>query len=118
MSSIFFTTFAVTCKHQFFGLVPWYKYLDLDNKCNIVNFDLLNAKDVSLILLAVVDDLLRLAGLLAIGYVIYGAIRYILSQGSPEETAKAQSTIINALVGLAIAMLAVGIVSFLGNQLS
>jgi hypothetical protein len=78
---------------------------------------LLDPKDVSLVLLAVIDDLLRLAGLLAVGYVIYGAIRYILSQGSPEETAKAQSTIVNALIGLALAMLAVGIVSFVGGKL-
>jgi hypothetical protein len=113
------TLFASTCKHQFFGLVPWYKYLTIDPKtCDIQNFSLLDSKDISLVLLAVIDDLLRLAGLLAVGFIIYGAIQYITSQGSPEATAKAQSTIINALIGLAIAMLAVGIVSFIGSQLA
>lgn len=112
------TLFAVQCKHQFFGLIPWYNYLTLDpNTCDVKNFSIFQSHDISLILLAIVDDLLRLAGLLAVGFVIYGALQFITSQGSPDATARAQGTIVNALVGLAIAMLAVVIVSFIGNQL-
>jgi hypothetical protein len=68
-------------------------------------------------LLAVVDDLLVIAGLVAVIFVIYGGIRYITSQGSPNETAQAQSTIIYALVGLAIAIIAIPTVSYLGTKL-
>jgi hypothetical protein len=117
------------CENQFFGLVPWYHYLpatDFGGKgtlgaCDINgNFSLLPTSgggDLPLVLLAVVDDLLRIAGMIAVGFVIYGAIQYIASQGSPDATAKAQSTIINALIGLAIAIVAITFVSFLGRSL-
>ena len=85
------------------------------------NFTLLptgkGTSDIALILLAIVDDLLRVAALVAIGFVFYGAIRYITSQGNPDGTSKAQSTLINALIGLAISIVAVSAVSFIGNQL-
>jgi Type IV secretion system pilin len=109
-------------KGDFFGLLPWYYYLpssDLDaSTCSIREFHILGANaDLPLVLLAVVDDLLRIAGLVAIGFVIVGAIRYTTSQGNAEDAAKAQSTVINALIGLALATVAVGIVSFLGAKL-
>jgi hypothetical protein len=121
-------TLEETCnKTGFLGLIPWYHFLD-DKKfaltpkgertCDIKHFTLLGDKsDLPLVLLAVVDDLLRIAGLVAIAFVIVGAIRYVTSQGNPDDAAKAQSTIINALIGLAVAMISVAIVSFLGNRL-
>jgi len=116
-------TIGSTCNSgYFFGLLPWYYYLpssDLDaGTCSIRNFHLLGSgSDIPLVLLAIVDDLLRIAGVVAIAFVIVGAIRYTTSQGNPDDTAKAQSTVINALIGLALASIAVGIVSFLGSQL-
>ncbi|HET8709336.1 MAG TPA: hypothetical protein VFL85_03585 [Candidatus Saccharimonadales bacterium] len=102
----------------FLGLVPWYHYLKLDKNCEIPNFTLLGShSDILLIILAVIDDLLRIAGVVAVVFVIYAGFRYVTSQGSPEETSKAQSTIINALIGLAIALIAVGVVSYIGNKL-
>lgn len=90
---------------------------DFDNSCNIVNFNVLHGSDVPLVLLVIIDDLLRIAALVTIGFVLYGSIRYITSQGNPENTASAQSTIINALVGLVIAIIAIGFVSFISSQL-
>ncbi|MEO8105472.1 MAG: hypothetical protein ABI602_04015 [Candidatus Saccharibacteria bacterium] len=103
----------------FFGLVPWYHYLNVDNKCNIVTFNALgsSSSDIPLIVLAVIDDLLRIVAILAIGFVIYGGIQYVVSQGQPDKTAKAQSTILNAIIGLAIALVAVGAVSYFGGKL-
>jgi len=125
-----FATAPPQCEHQFFGLVPWYHYLPQadfgnvkgsPNLCNINgNLSLLPSNgsgDLPLILLAVIDDLLRIAGIVAIAFVIYGAIQYIASQGSPDATSKAQSTIINALIGLAITIVAITFVSFLGRSL-
>lgn len=112
--------------HSFFGLEPWYKYLpthDFNAKtCSIVNFTLLpqngHPADIMYILIAVVDDLLRIAGLVALGFVIYGAIQYVASQGSPDKTSKAQNTITDALIGLAISIAAISIVSLIGSKLS
>lgn len=123
-----FTLFATTdCRSDpfFFAFVPWYHYLSVTDPygaCSINTFWILpgpgHGSDIPLVLLAVVDDLLRLAGMIAVGFIIYAAILYITSQGSAEQTSKAQNTIINALIGLAIALVAVGFVSYLGNHLA
>jgi Type IV secretion system pilin len=127
-----FASSASQCQHDFFGLLPWYYYLpDKDFGvtiqgqtfgCDInTNFTFISSGgtggDLPLIGLAIVDDLLRIAGMVAVAFVIYGAIQFIGSQGSPDQTSKAQTTVINALIGLAIAMIAVVFVSFLGNSL-
>ncbi len=130
-------TFAATgcTKPTFLGLVPWYQYLNLAKdavgRCSVTNFNAV--KDASgnlvqngvigghspflLIALAIIDDLIRVAALVAVGYVIYGGIQYVTSQGSPDATKKAQQTIINALVGVVIAILAAAMVAFVGNKL-
>lgn len=107
---------------SFFGFKSWYHYLDrTPDGCDIETFQIFptdsTPSDIPLILLAVVDDLLRLAGIIAVAFVLVGAIQYVTSQGNPEDTAKAQSTVINALIGLAVAIVAVGFVSFLGSKL-
>jgi len=126
-SNWFFASGAIegtACKKvDFFGLRSWWYYLpqsDFDG-CNIKNFNFFagggQPSDVPFVLLAIVDDLLRIAGLVALGFIIYGAFQYTASQGSPDATAKAQSTVINALLGLAIAIVGAAFVAFLGNQL-
>jgi len=123
-------------KPTFFGLEPWYQYLvvyrqtprDGDSFCQVC-FNLLgnqplpsppcnrsSTSDISLILLAIVDDLLRVAGIVAIAMVLYSSVKFITSQGEPEEVVKARSSIINALIGVAIAMVAIGVVSFIGAK--
>jgi hypothetical protein len=119
--------FAVTgdpCqKSTFFGLYPWYHYLPPDrfDGCDLKNFHFLpgggQGSDIPLVLIAVVDDLLRIAALVAVGFVIVGAIQLVTSQGNPEDTGRARSTITNALLGLAIAIVSATFVSFLGNAL-
>jgi hypothetical protein len=115
------------CNISFFALPPWYKYLPLQydavtKTCNVddTKFQLLGTGSNSgllLIALAIVDLLLRVAALAAVGFVVWGGIQYVTSQGDPSATSKAKNTIINALVGLVIAMFATGIVVFVGTKL-
>jgi hypothetical protein len=57
-----------------------------------------------------------LAGSLALLFVVIGGFRYILSRGDPNATAQAKNTIIYALVGLIVTVLAYAIVGFaIGN---
>lgn len=117
------TQFAASCSptegaYNFFTLTPWYQYLqgqtDAFGKC-IPQIN--GGQDIWLIVLAVIDSLLKVAALVAIGFVIYGGIQFVISQGEPDKTNEARNTIINAIVGLVIAMIAAGIVSFLGNAI-
>ena len=130
---------AANCKSDFFGLIPWYGYFpdsafppttdangNVISKCN-VNLSLVNSKDgtinttnlnsIWLIALALFEDLLVIVGMLAIGFIIYGGIRYTTSQGEPENTKAAYETILNALIGAAIAAIAAVTISFIGNKL-
>lgn len=75
------------------------------------------ASDIPGIVLAVIDDLLRIAGLVAVGFLLKGAFEFVGSRGNAERTASAQSTIMASLTGLAIALVSVALVSYLGAQL-
>ena len=116
--------FAVTrCNEpNFFGLKPWYHYIDVDRATCEPRLDFfkkgkLDLSDLSGIGLAIVDDLLRIAAFVAIGFVIYGGYLYITSQGSPDQTQRAQNTIQNALIGLVIAVMSVALVAYIGNRI-
>jgi hypothetical protein len=112
-----------SCKNgDFLGFKAWWYYLPSTDfgGCKIKDFNFLPANgrsDLVLILLAVVDDLLIVAGIVAVAFVLIGAFKYVSSQGDPESTAQAQKTIINALVGTAIAITATVFVNFLGQRL-
>lgn len=135
------TTFAdaaTQCDRSFFGLRAWFYYMPNElgvpqrgdtpgDPCAVRCFNIFpqqkandcgqKSSDIPAIILAVVDDLLRIAGLVAVIFVIIGAFQFVGSRGNAERTASAQSTVIGALVGLAISMAAVGIVAFIGNRL-
>ena len=102
-----------TCHRLVFGFPTWYQYLSLGGDCSP---KISSINDVWLIVAAVVDILLRVAALAAIGLVVYGGIKYSMSQGDPKETAGAKSTILNALVGLLIAVSAASIIQFVAGR--
>jgi hypothetical protein len=110
------------CNNTFFGIPPWYKYLDLDPAtCEVINFELIGNganSGIILIALAIVDMLLRVAGIVAVAFVIWGGFTYITSQAEPDKLAQARHTIINALIGLGLSILATAIVVFVGNRLA
>jgi hypothetical protein len=100
---------------SFLGLPTWYKHLEpnfIDGVCEL-NFDI--TKDIPKVLLAVFEIILRLGGVAAVVMVITGGVQYMISQGEPDKIKGARVTIINAIVGLVIAMMAVVIVNFIGG---
>src|SRR5690606_21990867 len=98
---------------------PWYQYLsgktDSFGKC-VPQIN--RGQDIWLIVLAVIDSLLKVAALVAVGFVIYGGIQFVISQGEPDKTNEARNNIVNALVSMDVAMIAAGLVSFLGNSIA
>lgn len=121
--STHFAAVADACNNNgFFGFPHWYKYLDVrqltingEKTCQVVDFSI--PGDLTLVALAILDMLLRLAGMVAVGFVVYGSIQYVTSQGEPDGVKKAQNTIVNALIGVVIALVAAATVSFIGRQL-
>lgn len=108
------TNFAAACtKPNFLGFPTWYEYLKLNTDCTPA---LGNIADIWLIVAAVIEILLRVAALVAIIMVIYGGIEFITSQGEPEKSNKARGTVINALIGLVIAVVAATVVTFIAGS--
>src|SRR3989338_3711692 len=99
------TQFAADCPNKGISILPpWHKYIDgevVDGTCEL-NFSI--PDDIIGILLAVVEILLRLGGIVAVGFVIYGGFLFMLSRGEPDKNAQARTTIINALIGLVVAL--------------
>lgn len=105
---------------DFFGLPTWYKYLDSTTDANgkcVPSFDLSTPNSLWGIALAIAEMLLRVAALVAIGYIIYAGFIYMTSGGEAERAKNAKNTIINALVGLVISILAASIIAFVGNTI-
>jgi len=109
------TQFGDACHPTFFSFPTWYEYLKPDPTTCAPTITGLN--DVWLIVAAVIEILLRVGALAAIGLVIYGGFEYMTSRGEPEKTNQARQTIINALVGLVITVLAAVIVNFVAGSI-
>jgi hypothetical protein len=104
--------------NSFFGFPHWWRYLDIQKdalgKCApVVHMP----GGLWAIGLAVIDILLRLAGIAAVLSIIIAGISYIGAAGSSDKITAARKRIVNSLIGLAIVLAASGIVSFIGNRL-
>lgn len=121
-----FQQYGQSCapKGDFFGYFPtWYKFLngipvsDPYGGADQCVPQITGLNDIWLIVAAVTDMLLRVAVLVAIGFVIAGGIKYMTSQGVSDKTAKALDTIIKACVGLVLALGASTLLTFLVGRL-
>ncbi|MCE7936391.1 hypothetical protein DYH10_01165 [Candidatus Saccharibacteria bacterium CPR2] len=75
--------------------------------------------DQSTITAVILPFVFRLAGALAVLYiVIFGALRYIMSGGNPNDTKQARDAIIYGLIGIAVIVTAYLIVQFVVGRLT
>lgn len=122
------TASAAPCEpaNSFLGIPTWYKYLEGENssgRCSPVledrgDDDPRRFNVVLPIALAVLEIFIRLAGIVAVVMVFIGAFRFITTQGNSEKAASARKTIINAIIGLVIVIIATTVVNFIGNSLT
>ena len=69
------------------------------------------------IVTAVINVLLSIVGVVAIIMIIVGALRMVLSSGNEKTVADARNTIIYAVIGLVVAILAFAIVNYVVGKL-
>lgn len=120
-------TSAVSCdvNKTILGIPTWYKNLEgeeISGKCvpKLGNSGDEPTKRIGTALpigLAVLEAMLTLGGLVAVVMVFAGAFKYVLSQGEPDKSAGARKTVINAMIGLVILIVATRVVSFIGGRL-
>lgn len=98
----------------------WYEGL-LDKSCNVEKptgtAEGLNAF-IWTIVLNIIEIALQLVGYLCAAYIIYGGFKYLSSTGSSDGMAKAKTTILNAVIGLILSMVSVGIVNVIAGALN
>lgn len=107
---------AAACERSFLGIPPWHEGLTGDApECNV---ELTNLNAVWTVALNLLEILLRLSAIVAVGFIVFGAIAMIMSQGNPDRVAQARGTILNAVIGFVIAIAAASIVSFIAGSLN
>lgn len=108
------------CKKNFLFLPPWNKYLDYQRDeaggCRPADsFEF--PTDLLAVGLAILEMLIRLAGFVAVISLIIAGVQYITSGGNSEKAGSALRRIYNSFIGLAIVLIAVPLISYLGNRL-
>ncbi len=115
LSPLASTAQAASCKNEqsLLGIRPWYHGLCNDEGTGV---EITNpGKDAVVIVLNVIGIALGVASYVAVGFVIWGGIRYVIANGDSGKLSSAKATIQNALIGLLIALSAVAIVTFIGG---
>lgn len=103
-------------------LKPWYYGLTevVDGKCRVKspgNTPEEQRRFTTRIVLTVIEDLLQIAAYVTVAFIIMGGFRYMTSSGAPDRAAKGMKTVLNAVIGLVVAMASIGLVNFIGGYL-
>lgn len=109
--------FSTACEGGNFLKFPtWHEYLPatLDSSGACIP-QITGLNDIWLIVAAVIEIMLRIATLIAVAVIMYAGFEYITSQGEPDKTTKARMALINATVGLLLAVFSAVIVAFLAK---
>jgi hypothetical protein len=63
------------------------------------------------LIIRIVKYLLLLSGAIAVGFVVFGGFQYITSAGNAETAEKGKNTLINAIIGIIVVVLAYAIIT-------
>lgn len=120
------TTYAAgaDCERGILGMPTWFRGLTND-KCDIISpsepRDPADPSSEPLglsgfiwkIALNVIEIGLFIVGYAALFFILYGGFQFLTGGSNPTQTEKARTTILNAVIGLAISMAAIGIVNLI-----
>jgi hypothetical protein len=109
-----------TCNHAFFFLPNWWEFLPPGRQPNPnLNCEMAFKfpDDIWAVGLSVLDILLRIGGFVAVISIIIAGVQYITSMGNTDAATNARKRLTNSLIGLAIIIIASGVVAFIGNTL-
>lgn len=107
-------------------LKPWYDGLmntKNPNDPNYCSIDMPQGSAKSMagfiwkIVLNIVDDLFQIVAYITTGFIMYGGFLMLTASGSPDRTSKAIKTIINAMIGLVIALASIAIVNLVSSRI-
>lgn len=98
---------------RFITIPAWHCGL-VDASGNMTKTD---PKEVVLTVVAnIVEIVLQVVGYVSLGFIIYGGFLYMISTGDAGKLAGAKSTILNAVIGLIVAIFSVSVINFLTER--
>lgn len=104
----------MACGGSFLGFPKWYAHLPGSGSCQPT---LTSLNQIWVIVLNIVDIMIRLAGIVAVGMILWAGFKYIRSEGEAAKTAEAKNTILSAVIGLVLVIAAVAIVEFAAGSI-
>lgn len=111
--------------NRFLTLPPWYRGLTRGNDCEISVDSMTGGSTqsdklrtfIQVLALNIVEILMQIVAYVCVAFIIIGGFKYITSAGSPDGNSSGRQTIQNALIGLVISMVSVGIINFVAGGL-
>jgi hypothetical protein len=100
---------------SFLGLKNWDACLEKDDK-GVPQFK--DLADLWRIAIVIIEDIIKIGGYLAVGYLIWGGFKYIKAQGEPGELTQSRTIITNSIIGLVIVLISVAIVQFIAGMIT
>ena len=85
---------------------------------NMIESRLPNAVADSNYIQNIFNGVYGIAAIVAVAFIIVGAVNYIMSSGDPSKVAKAKNTIMYSVIGLVIVVLASAITAFVIQTVS
>lgn len=116
---------ADSCNSGFLGFPAWYRGLTKsDGSCEVQDPTSMSTAAIGEpnnglsnfiwhIALNIIEMAMMAVAYIAVFFILYGGFQFLTSQGAPEASAKARTTILNAVIGLVISLVAVGIINFI-----
>lgn len=108
------TQVAACSPGTFFTFPAWYACLPKDASGGP---KLTKLEDLWLIAFPLLETAIKAAGYVAVGFILWGSVRFMKSQGNPGEITAARDTIRDAIIGLVICVSSVAIVQFMASRL-
>lgn len=90
------------------------------NVCDMDSDDVLgcnNNKDAGNVAGGLINVVLGLVGVIAVGVMIYGGVSYMISQGDPGKTKRARDILLYGLIGFVITVAAYAIIQFVVDKI-
>ncbi|MNH58410.1 hypothetical protein D3C73_102070 [compost metagenome] len=106
-------TASAACGGSILTIPPWYKGLQSDTDCKkLKSPDEVGGLSnyIWKIVLNVIEIMLHLVGYLCVAFIIYGGFIFMTAGGS-DGAAKGRTTLLNAIIGLAISIASIAIVN-------
>jgi hypothetical protein len=112
------TTYAA-CTDRLLTFPAWYKGLTTGD-CSVKSPKEAGGlpKFIWTIVLNVIEMTLQIVGYLAAGFIIRGGFKYMTALGEAAEVAKAKKIIMDAVIGLVLSIMSVGIVNLIAGAIS